>query len=983
MAVFSNSFNGPVAIPDDNPTGITNVLAISGMPTGVFLREIRVSLNIAHTFDADLDIYLIDPDGNQIELSTDNGSNNDNFTSTVFFDTAVTSITAGAAPFTGSFRPEQVLSQLYPGAINGNWSLKIVDDTPTDSGNLLNWSIDLSFGEASRSIFPGVANESRSTVSASRDGRYSVSWNDNSSSNGNVSNLVFTTDGTTVVNGLGIGNATTDEMAADTFLRDGRHALVYVSNGLGNRDINLKLNSGATFATTVGTFLSPQAGDQVSPMVAELSDGNLIVAYVDVTTNTLQGRIFNTTTNIFGAAVTLSGAGQTLVASPNPSLQQASLIALSGGGFVVSFNVSNGVNYVISYDNTASNASGLVSTGVAGTHGVAALVQLADNNIMDLLWSEGGGFGPFLLVTRFGPTGTYIGSGDLQNFGLTQAPEFHNLRATALLDGRVMVVGSSLVEGAVAGSDIWGVIINANGTLDGKAFKINGDNLAGTQSAPDIATLADGRVVVTWTDHNAGNGDIIQQIIDIRSTGVNLVGTGSLNDTWIGSRFADVMNGGAGDDTLIGGAGDDTLIGGADTDTVVYNYSGGLPAFSVKWGGSASDFRFIFSSDTGTDTLQGIETVRLVQTGGITANYNSSTLTQYYAGEILGINAYGTSNDSGGWANNDLYTRRIGDVNGDNRADIIAFGSDFAYVSLGQAIGTFANPIVGINSFGSGINGGGWVSNNVYLRQIADVNGDGRDDIVGFGSDYTYVSLGQANGTFASPIIGINSFGASIAAGGWTNNNLYERELGDVNGDGRADIVGFGSDYTYVALGQANGTFANPIIGIAGFGASGAGGGWTSFNQYPRMVGDISGDGRADIVGFGAAGVFVSLGQANGTFGATTLVAEAFGTGQGWSTQDLMPRMLGDLNNDGRMDIIGFGTSGTYGALALPGGTGFSDIAFMTTSFGAGPEDGLWDRNLINPRSVGDINGDGRADLIGFGTSGALVAINNSDFIVI
>jgi subtilisin-like proprotein convertase family protein len=978
MALFSNSFTGSVAIPDNNPVGITNILAISGVPTGAFLREIRVMLNITHTFDADLDIFLFDPDGNQIELSTDNGLSGDNFVNTVFVDSAATAITAGDAPFTGNFRPEQALSQLYPGAINGNWSLKIVDDLGADVGNLTNWSIDLSFGEASVSINPFPASDSRSTIAVSRDGRYSISFSEGSLNGGSdVVNLFYAANGTGTFSS-GIPLAAFESSAATTYLRDGRQFLSYVSNASGNQDINVVVFSNDAFPFQVASAVIAAAGNQVSPVVAELSDGNVVVVYADLASDRMQARIFNTTTNTFGAAIAISAAADPLGIYPNPSLQPANLIALVDGGFAVTFAQAESHRFAI-FDNAGGTvlASRYVNTNIStNPHSPFGLTQLNDGSIMLVGQTPSSDFSTNIYTS----TGTFLG-GSGGSLGIP-SNAFYNVRATTLLDGRVMVVGSSVAEGGVVGTDIWGQVINPNGIRDGAAFRINGDNLVGTQDAPDIATLADGRVVVTWTDHITGNGDIMQQIIDIRSTGVNLTGYQSLDETWIGSRFADSMNGGLGNDVITGGAGDDIINGGAGTDVAVYNYSGSSVGYFVKWGGSAADFKFTFGTD-GTDTLQGIETVRIVQTGGTTLNLLPLNLTKYYNGEVLGINAYGTSNDSGGWANNDLYTRRIGDVNGDNRADIIAFGSDFAYVSLGQVNGTFSNPIVGINSFGSGVNGGGWVSNNVYLRQIADVNGDGRADIVGFGSDYTYVSLGQANGTFASPIIGINSFGASIAAGGWTNNNLYERELGDVNGDGRADIVGFGSDYTYVALGQANGTFANPIIGIAGFGASGAGGGWTSFNQYPRMVGDISGDGRADIVGFGADGVFVSLGQANGTFGATVLVASAFGTGQGWSTQDLMPRMLGDLNGDGRMDIIAFGTSGTYGALALPGGTGFSDIAFMTSSFGAGPEDGLWDRNLINPRVVGDVDGNGRADLIGFGTSGALVTPNNSDYFVI
>ena len=36
-------------------------------------------------------------------------------------------------------------------------------------------------------------------------------------------------------------------------------------------------------------------------------------------------------------------------------------------------------------------------------------------------------------------------------------------------------------------------------------------------------------------------------------------------------------------------------------------------------------------------------------------------------------------------------------------------------------------------------------------------------------------------------------------------------------------------------------------------------GGWSSQNLYPRALGDVSGDGRADILGFGSTGVYVSL----------------------------------------------------------------------------------------------------------------------------
>ena len=117
-------------------------------------------------------------------------------------------------------------------------------------------------------------------------------------------------------------------------------------------------------------------------------------------------------------------------------------------------------------------------------------------------------------------------------------------------------------------------------------------------------------------------------------------------------------------------------------------------------------------------------------------------------------------------------------------------------------------------------------------------------------------------------------------AGGWFSEDQATRLLGDVNGDGRADIVGFGFGGTFTALGQADGTFAAPILASNVFGTGAAAGGWASQDQDPRVLGDVNGDGRADIVGFGFAGTFTALGQADGTFEAPVLIAN-FGTGDG------------------------------------------------------------------------------------------------------
>jgi hypothetical protein len=202
-----------------------------------------------------------------------------------------------------------------------------------------------------------------------------------------------------------------------------------------------------------------------------------------------------------------------------------------------------------------------------------------------------------------------------------------------------------------------------------------------------------------------------------------------------------------------------------------------------------------------------------------------------------------------------VYPRQVGDVNGDGRDDIVGFGEAGVYVSLGTTAGTFGTPAFALANFARGA--GGWSSNNTYPREVADVNGDGRDDIVGFGEAGVYVSLGTTAGTFGTPTFALANF--ARGAGGWSSNDVYPRDVEDVNGDGRADIVGYGEAGVYVSFGTSSGGFEQPIFTIQNF-ARGAGG-WTSENLYPREVGDVNGDGLGDIVGFGEAGAWVSPGH--------------------------------------------------------------------------------------------------------------------------
>jgi hypothetical protein len=324
--------------------------------------------------------------------------------------------------------------------------------------------------------------------------------------------------------------------------------------------------------------------------------------------------------------------------------------------------------------------------------------------------------------------------------------------------------------------------------------------------------------------------------------------------------------------------------------------------------------------------------------------------------------------NAGGWFSNDTYPRVLADVNGDGMADIVGFGYGGAYVSLATGGGNFAPPAFVLGAFGYGA--GGWVSNDTYPRVLADVNGDGMADIVGFGYNGVYVSLATGGGNFAPPVFVLGAFG--YGAGGWVSNNTYPRVLADVNGDGMADIVGFGYSGVYVSLATGGGNFAPPVfvLGAFGYGA----GGWVSNDTYPRVLADVNGDGKADIVGFGSNGVYVSLATGGGNFAPPVFVLGAFGyNAGGWVSNDTYPRVLADVNGDGMADIVGFGSGGVHVSFATGGGN-FALPVFALGAFGYNA--GGWVSNDTYPRRVADVNGGGKADIVGFGYNGVYVSLS-------
>jgi subtilisin family serine protease/subtilisin-like proprotein convertase family protein len=107
--------------------------------------DVNVRLRISHNYDSDLVISLISPQGTEVVLSNRRGGNGSNFQNTIFDDEAGTPIASGSAPFNGVFRPDSPLSAFDGRSAAGRWTLKVVDTTALNTGQVLNWALDITY----------------------------------------------------------------------------------------------------------------------------------------------------------------------------------------------------------------------------------------------------------------------------------------------------------------------------------------------------------------------------------------------------------------------------------------------------------------------------------------------------------------------------------------------------------------------------------------------------------------------------------------------------------------------------------------------------------------------------------------------------------------------------------------------------------------------------------------------------------------------
>lgn len=306
----------------------------------------------------------------------------------------------------------------------------------------------------------------------------------------------------------------------------------------------------------------------------------------------------------------------------------------------------------------------------------------------------------------------------------------------------------------------------------------------------------------------------------------------------------------------------------------------------------------------------------------IVSNYNNRLV--IFAGNGDGTFKSSTTvtvNSNGGYA--------FEDINGDGIMDFSGIHFNTRHVVLGNGNGTFKITQV-FEDPGNGV------------VQFGDVNGDSLTDMVSgeYSSGRIFVHIGNGGGTFKAA----TSYDA-------TGVRLEDIEIVDFNGDGRDDI---GASHRWVApnvhvlMANSDGSFNAPSQMMPGA-------------MFYMESGDLNNDGKVDLISSGNSQVNIHFGNGNGTFNLRVSFA----------TSGLAQRIVAeDLDEDGNVDLVVADHASRTLEIFMGNGNG-TFLARRTLD--AQPGGSV--PNEIRP-AIGDIDGDGVLDLAAFSASSSTPGIS-------
>jgi hypothetical protein len=308
------------------------------------------------------------------------------------------------------------------------------------------------------------------------------------------------------------------------------------------------------------------------------------------------------------------------------------------------------------------------------------------------------------------------------------------------------------------------------------------------------------------------------------------------------------------------------------------------------------------------------------------------------------------------------HPRFVTDITGDGKADIVGVGFAGVWTAVSNGNGTFASPRFVLARFGA--NG----RPDPFALIAADANHDGRTDLFAFTDGRLDIALARADGTFNEPFLASTEF----TAGAYDFNAF---KVVNVTGDARPEILAVrfpgGSPVPTFALPRADGTYGPSFV------STNNGNNTTSYARF--NVADVTGDGLGDAV-MPSQDLGTLVGTATGfsAFAFNTFfdAANDFGFNHsfGYGTSSVPAASLADISGDGRADLVGFNTDGVHTAVSNGNGT-FTFSQWVVADFGFNQG---W-RIDTHPRLLADITGDRRADIIGFGNAGIYTVTANGD----